>query len=69
MKIWSVKYICPLASSVGGDSIVDSLFIVVATIVCAGFVFDPCFVMQYRGGSRISGSGVHTYKGVGESVC
>ena len=37
----------PQRSDAGGDSVVvDSLFIV-APIFCEGFVFGPCFNMQY----------------------
>ena len=38
-KIWPVKWLF-------GSVAVVSLF-VVAHIVCCGFVFGPCFVMQY----------------------
>ena len=39
-------YLSPLLPSPAFRSVVDSLFIV-ASIVCLGCVFGPCFVMQY----------------------
>ena len=49
-----VKCIYPTPSDIGccpfcGDSsvVVETLFIVVAPVVCGGYVFGPCFIIQY----------------------